>query len=90
MQKHTELFAFLKSLKFRLIICIILMALIPAFIVNFAILSSYEMRALSIRESEVKSQTKILANQIAASEYLNNSNANSDTVLTQIGMNKEN
>lgn len=86
MQKHTELFAFLKSLKFRLIICIILMALIPAFIVEFAILSSYEMRALSIRESEVKSQTKILANQIAASEYLNNSNANSDTVLTQIGM----
>ena len=86
MQKKTGLIPFLKSLKFRLIVSIILVALIPTFIVAAAILSSYEARALSIRESEVKSQIKILANQIATSEYLNDNVASSDTILTQIGM----
>ena len=86
MHKIAGLIPFLKSLKFRLIISIILVAIIPTFIVAATILSSYEARALSIRESEIKSQTKILANQIAASEYMNDSNATSDTILTQIGM----
>lgn len=86
MQKKTGLIAFLKSLKFRLILSIMLVAIIPAFLVAAAILSSYEMRALSIRESEVKTQTKILANQIATSEYMNDNTATSDSILTQIGM----
>ena len=86
MQKSAGLIPFLKSLKFRLIVSILLVAIVPTFIVAATILSSYEARALSIRESEVKSQTKILANQIAASEYMSDSNATSDTVLTQIGM----
>lgn len=86
MQKKTGFIAFLKSLKFRLILSIMLVAIIPAFLVAAAILSSYEMRALSIRESEVKAQTKILANQIATSEYMNDKTATSDSILTQIGM----
>lgn len=86
MQKKTGLIPFLKSLKFRLILSIFLVAIIPAFLVAAAILSSYEMRALSIRESEVKSQTKILANQIAASEYMNDNTATSNDILSQIGM----
>lgn len=86
MHKYAGLIPFIKSLKFRLIISVILVAIIPTFIVAATILSSYEARALSIRESEVKSQTKILANQIAASEYMNDSTATSDTILTQISM----
>ena len=86
MHKNAGLIPFLKSLKFRLIVSIVLMAVVPTFIVAATILSSYEARALSIRESEVKSQTKILANQIAASEFMSGSNANSSTVQTQIGM----
>lgn len=86
MHKNAGLIPFLKSLQFRLILSIILMAVLPTCIVAATILSSYEARALSIRESEVKSQTKILANQIAASEFMSGSNSTSDTVQTQIGM----
>ena len=86
MHKNAGLIPFLKSLKFRLILSIILMAIIPTCIMATTIMSSYETRALSIRESEVKSQTKILANQIAASEFMNNSHTTSDSLQTQIGM----
>lgn len=86
MQKYGGFIPFIKSLKFRLIISIILVAVIPAFLVAAVILSSYEARALSIRESEIKSQAKILANQIATSEYMNADAATSDSILTQIGM----
>ncbi len=86
MHKKSGFIPFFKSLKFRLIVSIILVAIIPTFIVAATILSSYEARALSIRESEVKSQTQIIANQIAASEYLNGNNTTSDALATQIGM----
>ncbi|MBO5656656.1 MAG: two-component sensor histidine kinase, partial [Agathobacter sp.] len=48
-----------------------MIALIPSLIVSTVILSSYEKRALSIRGSEVLSQSKIVANQIAESTLLN-------------------
>ena len=86
MHKNAGLIPFLKSLKFRLILSIMFMAILPTVIVAMTILASYEDRALSIRESEVKSQTKILANQIAASEFMHGSNSTSDTIQTQIGM----
>ncbi len=86
MHKKTGLIPFLKSLKFRLIVSIILVALIPMFIVVSTIVFSYEERALYIRESEVRSQTKILANQIATSDYINSSNSTSDTIMTQMSM----
>jgi len=70
MQPANGLIRFLKSLKFRLVFSIILVALIPSFIVAAAILGSYEARALAIRESEVISQAQIVANQIAGSGYL--------------------
>ena len=86
MHKTTGVIPFLKSLKFRLMVFVILMAILPMLLVASAILGSYETRALSLRESEVKSQTKILANQIATSEYINSSNSNSETIQSQIGM----
>ncbi|MBR4026393.1 MAG: ATP-binding protein [Lachnospiraceae bacterium] len=86
MQKSANIIKFFKSLKFRLIATIILVAMIPSFIVETAILYSYEARALDIRESEVLSQAKILANQIATSEYLSTKKYTSDTILAQIGM----
>ncbi len=87
MQQKAGFINFLKSLKFRLIVSIILVALIPSFIVAASILASYEMRALSIRESEVLSQAKIVANQIAGSSYLDkNSTSSDDILLAQINM----
>ena len=87
MQKTSKLKDFLKSLKCRLIIWALVVAVIPSFIVGIAILSFYEIRALDIRESEVLNQAKILSNQIATSEYINTKIDNDSTIiLAQIDM----
>ena len=70
MQKNTKFFQFIKSLKFRLILLILVIAILPSLILCIGVLNSYEARAVSIRESEILSQAKILANQIATSEYM--------------------
>ena len=85
MQKTSKLKGFFKSLKCRLIIWALIVAVVPSLIVGSAILSFYEMRALDIRESEVLNQAKILSNQIATSEILEGEK-NSDIILAQIGM----
>ena len=65
----------------------ILMALIPSLIVSTSILASYETRALDIRESEVLSQAKIVANQIAVSSYMiKEGTSNNDTLVSQFTM----
>ena len=87
MQQTSGFIDFIKSLKFRLIFSIILVALIPSFIVAASIISSYEMRALSIRESEVVSQAQIVANQIATSNYINPEvESDNSLLLAQISM----
>lgn len=86
MQKTSKFKDFIKSLKFRLIVWALIIAVVPSFLVGSAILASYEMRALDIRQSEVLSQAKILSNQIATSDFLETSSSSSDTILAQIDM----
>lgn len=86
MRKKSRFIQFIKSLKFRLILSIVLVAIIPTLLVAVTILSSYELRALTIRQSEVLSQSKILAHQIASSAYMDETQETSDTILTQIDM----
>ncbi len=86
MQKASKFFSFVKSLKCRLIIWALLLAIIPSLIVGNGILFSYEMRALSIRESEVMGQARIIANQVATSNYINGDKNSSDTLLAQMNM----
>ena len=87
MQKDKQFFAFFKSLKFRFILLILVIVIVPSLILSVGILRSYESRAVSIRESEILSQAKILANQIAASEYMSMGNATaSSTIQAQIDM----
>ena len=87
MQRTTKLIRMFKSLKFRLIFSMILMALIPSFIVSSSILASYENRALALRESEVLGQAKIVANQIAGSGYVNKEeNSSKENLVSQITM----
>ena len=61
MQKSKQFLQFLKSLKFRLILLIVVIAVVPSLILSAAVLKYYEKRAVSIRESEILSQAKILA-----------------------------
>lgn len=82
-------FAFYKSLKSRLIFMIFVLVLVPEVVLCFGILNTYESIAVSIRESEVLSQAKILANKISTSKYfdkdgsdLSNIDAQIDTLTT--------
>lgn len=86
MHKNVRFLDFLKSLKFRFIILITAVIVIPGVLLCFGILNSYESRAVSIRESEVLSQAKILANQIATSDYLENGGADSQELKAKVDM----
>lgn len=84
MLKSKQLIEFIKSLKFRLILIFVILAVVPGIILRVGILNSYESRAVSIRESEILSQAKILTNQIATSEYMKG--GESATIRAQIDM----
>ena len=84
MHKNSRFFRIINSLRFRLIVLIILLAILPEMIICLGVLGSYEARAVSIRESEVISRAKILANQIAASGYFNEQNGDTSTIEAQI------
>lgn len=87
MRRSKQFLQFIKSLKFRLILLILIIAVVPALILSIGILYSYESRAVSIRESEILSQAKILANQIATSEYMSLDNrVDSNYIQAQINM----
>ena len=86
MQKNVKFLDFLKSLKFRLIILVIAMAVIPGNVIRAGILNSYESRALSIRQSEVLPQAQIISNQIAVSEYMTGGSGQSETIRTRMNM----
>ena len=87
MRKSKQLLSFFKSLKFRLILFILVLAIVPSLILAAGLLNSYESRAVSIRESEILSQAKILANQIATSDYMNmDEQVESSTIQAQIDM----
>ena len=85
MSKFKNVAVFFKSLKFRVLILLILFGIIPSLALRFGILNSYENRAVYIRTSEILSQAKILANQIVSSDYLVQSdNKQIDSQLEQL------
>lgn len=86
MQKNTKFFQFIKSLKFRLILLILVIAILPSLVLCIGVLNSYEARAVSIRESEILSQAKILANQIATSEYMDKGSSEANIIQAQISL----
>ena len=86
MQKNTKFFQFIKSLKFRLILLILVIAILPSLVLCIGVLNSYEARAVSIRESEILSQAKILANQIARSEYMDKGSSEANIIQVQISL----
>lgn len=86
MFKNTKFVNFWKSLKFRLILIITVIVVVPGSLLCAIILNSYENRAISIRESEVSSQATILANQIATSEYMTGHNVVNEMIRTQVNM----
>lgn len=86
MTKLKKLTDFFGSLKWRLILLFLLIGIIPGILLRAGMLGSYENRAVSLRTSEILSQAKILANQIASSDYLNSEKMESviDVQLEQL------
>lgn len=86
MQKTSKLKEFIKSLRFRIILLVLLVAIVPSWLVGNAILSSYESRAILIRETEVLNQARIVSNQIATSGYMDGNRETVEILRAQIGM----
>lgn len=77
--------AYLKSLKSRIFLLIILFGIAPTFLLRTGILSVYEKRAVNTRTVDITSQAKLLASQIVANNYLQDtSSKNITTQLDQL------
>lgn len=63
-------FKFFKSLRFRIMIILVIIGIVPSVIVEKGIVSSYEDRAVSLRSFGVKNQCDILINQLIKEQYL--------------------
>ncbi len=78
-------FTRLRSLRARLFVIIFLVGFVPSVIMRYAILESYEDRAVDVRSSDVQNQLKIIANHLIASNYLkDNSSAVINAELEQL------
>ena len=60
----------LKSLKFLLVVLLIILSSIPCLMVKGTVLRKYEDKAIAWRIAEIQNQCTILANQLANSNYL--------------------
>ncbi|MBE5860131.1 MAG: cell wall metabolism sensor histidine kinase WalK [Butyrivibrio sp.] len=58
-----------KSLRFRIFLLVFFTGILSCFAIHFAIIESYEDRAVSVRESEVSTQLMILANHLINYSY---------------------
>ena len=59
-----------KSLRFRIVMLLILISSIPCFIIKEVVVGAYEDRAVAWRTAEIQEQCTILSNQLAKSTYL--------------------
>ena len=55
---------FFKSLRFRIMVILVVIGIIPSIIVENGIVNSYEDRAVKVRQATVKNQCDILSNQL--------------------------
>ena len=77
-------FKFLKSLKFRFFLVLVLIGIVPCIVLRGGLLKTYENKAVSNRSIDILSQAKILGNKIVTYDYLNNSS--SGTISSQLDL----
>ncbi len=81
-QKIISRLHFVKSLRFRIFMIIIVVSYVPTLMMRYGILQNYENRAVSLRIAEVENQAKILANHLVVNNYLQNPNL--DTINAEL------
>ena len=89
MFKNTRFLKFIKSFRFRMILIICVLAVLPGALIRIGIIGFYESRAVSLRQSEILGQANALTNQIATSEYFmpgSESSSGDSTIHAQIDM----
>lgn len=66
---------FFKSLRFRILIILVILGIVPGVIVTQFMITGYEKKAIDISAGEVSTQCRILCNQIIKENYLNDSSS---------------
>ena len=75
---------FFKSLRFRILIILIILGIVPSVIVTYTMLHNYQDRAVSMLTETVQDQSEILCDLIIKENYLNDTG--SQTVNTKLEM----
>lgn len=70
--KKLEKILFLRSLRARIFVIILLIGIIPGILMRYAIVENYEERAVANRTETVQNQLMILANHLISNNYLAN------------------
>lgn len=65
-------FKFFKSLRFYIILLLMLVGIIPCVVMKAMVLENYEKRAVDVRTAEIQNQCTILCNQLGSSRYREN------------------
>ena len=68
---------FFKSLRFRILVILLILGIVPSAIVTQLMISNYEKQAIEVKVSEISTQCAILCNQIIKENYLNDSSSQS-------------
>lgn len=76
--------SFFKSLRFRIMVIMIIIGIVPGFIIEGMLISSYEDRAVELRQITVKNQCDILGNQLMREGYLQQKSEVIDGELSMI------
>ena len=77
-------FKFFRSLRFRIMVILVIIGIVTSIIVEKGIVSSYEDRAVSLRSFNVKNQFDIIGNQLEKEGYLEDQS--SEAINSQLAM----
>ena len=67
--------SFFKSLRFRILIILVILGIVPSVIVTRIVITAYEDKAVAVREDLVEKQCDILCNLLIKENYMNDSSS---------------
>ena len=73
---------FLRSLKVRLFVIILIVGIVPSILIRYSIVNNYEERAVYQRISTVQNQLLVVGNHLLNNQYLNNYQSNDLSALS--------
>ena len=74
---------YFKSLRFRILIILIILGIVPSVIAAGMVICNYEDKAIEIRVSNIRRECEILSNLLIKENYLNDSVHSAGEALCQ-------